>query len=103
MKRSRIGNSGLVVNGKLTYFKTQGANFRSLLEEKGQAYFDKTKFISVLDTFKQPILFLRPRRFGKSLTVDMLEHFHGLQFKDEHGSLYQVRNYVVLKESDMLN
>jgi Predicted AAA-ATPase len=102
MKRSRIGNSGLVVNGKLTYFKTR-ANFRSLLEEKGQAYFDKTKFISVLDTFKQPILFLRPRRFGKSLTLDMLEHFHGLQFKDEHGSLYQVRNYVVLKESDMLN
>ncbi|KAN0086818.1 putative AAA-ATPase domain containing protein [Elaphomyces granulatus] len=89
MKRSRIGNSGLVVNGKLTYFKTRGANFRWLLQRKGQAYFDRTRFISVLDTFDQPILFLRPRRFGKSLTVDMLEHFHGLQFKDEHGSLYQ--------------
>jgi hypothetical protein len=50
MKRSRIGNSGLVVNGKLTYFKTGGANFRWLLERKGQAYFDRTRFISVLDT-----------------------------------------------------
>ena len=62
--------------------------------DDGQAYFDRTRYISVLDTFKEPILFYRPRRFGKSLTVDMLEHFHGLQHRNEHESLYQVRDYA---------
>jgi Predicted AAA-ATPase len=40
-----------------------------------------------LDAF---ILFYRPRRFGKSLTISMLEHFHGLQYAGEHQSLYKV-------------
>ena len=93
-KRSRVDNSNLVINGELSNFKTQGADFRGILTDEGQVYFDRTRYISVLNRFKQSILFFRPRRFGKSLTVRMLEHFHGLQYRDDHKSIYQVRDYV---------
>ncbi|KAG0131609.1 hypothetical protein HOY82DRAFT_539353 [Tuber indicum] len=33
------------------------------------------------------ILFLRPRWFGKSLTLSMLEHFHGVQHSSQYGKL----------------
>jgi Predicted AAA-ATPase len=89
-KRSRIGDSTLTINGDLRDFDPTGANFGRILGEQGQVYFDRTRYISVLDRFKKPILFLRPRRFGKSLTVNMLEHFHGLQYMDAHKSIYQV-------------
>ncbi len=69
--------------------------FSSLLQEEGQAYFDRTRYISTLQDLHRFILFCRPRRFGKSLTVSMLEHFHGLQYASEHQSLYKVCNNVL--------
>lgn len=95
-KRSRLGNSTLTINGELRDFDPTGANFRRILEEQGQVYFDRTRYISVLGRFKKPILFLRPRRFGKSLTANMLEHFHGLQYMDAHKSIYQVRDLSLI-------
>lgn len=96
MERSRTGNSSLTINGKLIKFKS-GADFSAILRKKGRAYFDRTRYISVLDAYDdEPILFFRPRRFGKSLTVNMLEHFHGLQYRDEHRSSYQVCDYPYL-------
>lgn len=74
---------------------TSPTDFAAILENEGQAYFDRTRYISVLDAYRtQPILFLRPRRFGKSLTVDMLAHFHGVEHTDAHKSIYQVREYI---------
>ena len=95
-KRSRLGNSTLTINGELRNFDPTGARFDSILEEQGQVYFDRTRYISVLGRFKKPILFLRPPRFGKSLTVNMLEHFHGLQYMDAHKSIYQVRDLSLI-------
>jgi hypothetical protein len=101
-KRSRLGNSTLTINGELRDFDSTGAEFSTLLEEQGQVYFDRTRYISVLGRFEKPILFLRPRRFGKSLTVNMLEYFHGLQYIDAHKSIYQVcdlsANYSGLRD-----
>ena len=93
-KRSRIDDSSLVINDNLRSFKSGDATFSSLIMEKGQAYLDRTRYISVLAKIYMPILFLRPRRFGKSLTVSMLEHFHGLQYTDEHQSFYEVCEHV---------
>src|SRR5436305_9415606 len=93
-ERSRLGNSSLTINGELRQFKTPGHNFPEALQE-GQAYFDRTRYISVLNGYNQAILFFRPRRFGKSLTVSMLEHFHGLQYADRHQSCYQVCDYAI--------
>ena len=92
-KRTRVSCSSLIVSGELEHFQS-GSNqaFSKLLQKEGQAYFDRTGYISKLHELHPHILFCRPRRFGKSLTVSMLEHFHGLQYKGEHQSLYMVCN-----------
>ncbi|KIX03495.1 uncharacterized protein Z518_07048 [Rhinocladiella mackenziei CBS 650.93] len=88
-KRTRVGNSRLIVNGKLKHFRSGFTNFSNLLQEEGQAYFDRTRYIFMLHELDKSILFCRPRRFGKTLTASMLEHFHGLQYAGEHQSLYK--------------
>src|SRR5256885_14295675 len=94
--RFRVDNgSSLVINGELSRFKS-APDFSGLLSSPGRAYFDRTRYITVLDAYKEePVLFFRPRRFGKSLTVDMLAHFHGLQYRDEHELLYEVRLIIL--------
>ena len=52
------------------------------------AYFDRTKYIYVIETIIQDVLlFLRPRRFGKSLTLSMLAYFHGVEHKENYDAL----------------
>ena len=94
-KRRRIGGSSLIVNGKLSHFRSGATSFQELLQREGQAYFDRTHYISKIDELDKNILFCRPRRFGKSLTLGMLEHFHGLQYAHEHQSLYKVCNNIL--------
>lgn len=45
------------------------------MRERGFYYVDKTKYISGLEDYKAPV-FLRPRRFGKSLLVSMLACYY---------------------------
>src|SRR5205814_2946323 len=95
-KRTRVGNSSLIINGELKHFQSGlDENFSKLLRRKGQAYFDRTRYILKLHDLHTSILFCRPRRFGKSLTVSMLQHFHGLQYAGEHQSLYEVCNNIL--------
>jgi hypothetical protein len=90
-KRTRVNKSRLRMNGKLKRFRFGGSSsFPELLMQNNQAYFDRTRYIPVLEDSDKCILFCRPRRFGKSLTISMLEHFHGLQYADQHQTLYQV-------------
>ena len=46
------------------------ANFAEM-RERGFYYVDKTRYITLLEQYKAPV-FLRPRRFGKSLLVSTL-------------------------------
>ena len=95
-KRTRVGNRSLIVNGKLKHFRSGlDGNFSNLLRREGQAYFDRTRYIFKLHELDNSMLFCRPRRFGKTLTVSMLEHFHGLQYAGEHQSLYKVCNDIL--------
>jgi hypothetical protein len=95
-KRTRVGNSSMRINGELEFFQSGlDEDFSKLLWREGQAYFDRTGYIFKLHKLSTSILFCRPRRFGKSLTVSMLKHFHGLQYADEHQSLYKVRNKIL--------
>ena|SRR5438045_3114540 len=51
-----------------------------------------TRYILALDVYKdEPIHFLCPRWFGKSLP---LRHFQGVLYMDAHISIYQVRDYI---------
>lgn len=45
------------------------------LRERGFYYVDKTMFIPLLERYNAPV-FLRPRRFGKSLLVSTLAHYY---------------------------
>jgi len=95
-KRTRVGESSLIINGDLKLFQSGlDENFSKLLQKEGQAYFDRTGYISKLHELHTSILFCRPHRFGKTLTVSMLEHFHGLQYAGEHQSLYKVCNNIL--------
>jgi len=94
LRRTRIDNSSLVINGELKSFEST-ASFSNILRTEGQAYFDRTRYISFLESRNKPILFFRPRRFVKSLTISMLEHFHSFRYAHEHESFYQVCNHVL--------
>ncbi|RPA91704.1 hypothetical protein L873DRAFT_270356 [Choiromyces venosus 120613-1] len=86
------GKCSLRIKGnKLEAFpRCSESNFSKLHGNKRFAYFDRTRYVSVLDSIDaRAILFLRPRRFGKSLTLSMLQHFHGLQHRDQYDELFQ--------------
>ena len=48
---------------------------------EGYFYQDRTAFIRELEAAPKFIFYLRPRRFGKSLFVSMLEHYYALQYQ----------------------
>jgi hypothetical protein len=85
----------LIINGEPSYFRSGTTSFQELLQREGQVYFDRTRYISKLEDLDKYILFCRPRRFGKSLTISMLEHFHGFQYAGEHQLLYQVCDNIL--------
>ena len=71
-----------------------GIEFFKDMRTKGFYYVDKTGFIvELLNSWGMVNLFTRPRRFGKSLNMDMLKAFfeigadgslfHGLAIEDE--------------------
>ncbi|RPB19295.1 DUF1703-domain-containing protein [Terfezia boudieri ATCC MYA-4762] len=70
-KRARVGDSSLIINGELKDFESGASAFSELVQAEGQAYFDRTRYISKLHEFDDFILFCRPRRFGKSLTTNI--------------------------------
>jgi Predicted AAA-ATPase/PD-(D/E)XK nuclease superfamily len=50
----------------------------SQIREEGYFYADKTPFLPVLEANYRHLVFLRPRRFGKSTLVSMLGHYYDL-------------------------
>ncbi|KAG0196105.1 hypothetical protein BGX28_000135, partial [Mortierella sp. GBA30] len=65
-------------------------DFERIREDPELAYFDRTRYILELGSFKQDVLiFLRPRRFGKSLFLSTLAHFHGVDYKQNYKALFQ--------------
>ena len=48
-------------------------NFEAIREEDCY-YVDKTRFIEKVEEANKYFFFIRPRRFGKSLTLSMLHH-----------------------------
>ena len=46
-------------------------------------YIDKTKFIHNIEEMGSFIYLIRPRRFGKSLFLNMLDFYYNVKFKDD--------------------
>ena len=55
-------------------------------------YVDKTHYIPLIERANKFFFFIRPRRFGKSLTLSMLRHYYNVLEKDKfeqwYGDLY---------------
>jgi len=59
------------------------------LIESGYAYVDKTRFIELLENdANRSQLLLRPRRFGKSLFLSVLENYYDINRKDKFEALF---------------
>ncbi len=64
------------------------SNFATIIEDGGY-YVDKTHFIQILEEYNHKVLFfLRPRRFGKSLFLSMLEYYYGIEHKEKFEALF---------------
>ena len=71
--------------------KTVGIGIQSFEEviERNNFYIDKTPFIKEWwESGDSVTLITRPRRFGKTLNMSMLEHFFSIRYADR-GDLFE--------------
>ncbi|QEP42056.1 AAA family ATPase [Ectothiorhodospiraceae bacterium BW-2] len=64
----------------LGHFKT--------LREEGGLYFDRTHLLPELEAAGRQLLFLRPRRFGKTLWLTLLESYYDIAAADQFDPLF---------------
>ncbi|MCL0100974.1 ATP-binding protein, partial [Peptococcaceae bacterium] len=79
------------------------SNFK-IMREENYIYIDKTKAIETLEkTGSKYILFIRPRRFGKSLFISTLQHYYDVNEEQNYNNLfkdlYTGKNPTSLKNS----
>jgi hypothetical protein len=70
---------------KIPYGKS---DYRTLIEKK-YFYQDRTSYLQTLEDWGSTyLLYLRPRRFGKSLFISTLHYYYGLQYKKDFDNLF---------------
>jgi len=53
-------------------------------------FVDKTKYIEVLENYPDNyVMFLRPRRFGKTLFLAILDAYYNVQYRDDFDLLFK--------------
>jgi hypothetical protein len=63
------------------------ADFRSI-RQQGLLYVDRTAHIRDIERLGRILVFLRPRRFGKSLWLQTLANYYDLRYKDDFDDLF---------------
>ncbi len=63
------------------------SDFNAIITE-GYYYCDRTDRIPMLEDTGKYLLFIRPRRFGKSLLLSMLRHYYDIAGKDRFDKLF---------------
>ena len=58
------------------------------IREDNYYYVDKTRFIEKIENSNRYFYFIRPRRFGKSLTMSMLRHYYDINAAEKFERLY---------------
>ena len=59
------------------------------IQENGYYYIDKTSYVERLESIPEPyIMFLRPRKFGKTLFTSTLENYYDIRKKEKFEKLY---------------
>ena len=62
-------------------------NFEDVIKEDCY-YVDKTPFIELVEESSMYFFFIRPRRFGKTLTLSMLENYYDINKKDKFDEIF---------------
>lgn len=66
-----------------------GISSFSKVAQEGYYFVDRTPYIAQLEQLAEPYLFfLRPRRFGKSLFISLLQCYYGLEYQAEFAELF---------------
>ena len=63
------------------------SDFATLIQE-GYFYQDRTDRIPMLEEAGRQLIFIRPRRFGKSLLLSMLEHYYDANRAEQFDALF---------------
>lgn len=64
------------------------SDYGQLINE-GYYYVDRTAYLTQLEQLNERYLFfLRPRRFGKTLLISLLQHYYGLEFAPRFATLF---------------
>ena len=79
------------------------SNYEELVKDN-YYYVDKTKYIEKLENLPEKrIMFLRPRKFGKTLFTSTLENYYDLKkankFEELYGDTYIGKNPTKLRNS----
>lgn len=73
-----------IMNLKIPYGES---NFKTVITG-GYVYVDKTCYIPNLEENGKYLFLMRPRRFGKSLFLSMLEYYYDIAYRDEFDTLF---------------
>ena len=63
------------------------SNFVDIME-RNQYYVDKTMYLPMLEDEADRLFFIRPRRFGKSLFISMMQAYYDIDKKDRFQELF---------------
>ena len=64
------------------------SNYEKIIEENYE-YIDKTQYIEKLENLSEPnIMFLRPRKFGKTLFTSVMENYYDVKKADKFEKLF---------------
>lgn len=63
------------------------ADYRRMRQDNSY-YVDKTRFIPLIEAQPYFLFLIRPRRFGKSLWLSVLQHYYDVNYKDEFDALF---------------
>jgi hypothetical protein len=75
------------------------SNYETLVGE-GYIYIDRTNFIELIEDRYRYIFFMRPRKFGKSLFLSMLDYYYNIKHKDSFERLFG-QFYIGRKPTDL--
>lgn len=64
------------------------SNFEDVITQN-RYYVDKTMYIPMLEDQANYLIFIRPRRFGKSLLLSMLRSYYDLSQKEKFQQLFR--------------
>ena len=78
------------------------SNYEELVEG-GYYYVDKTRYIEKLENLPEKrIIFLRPRKFGKTLFTSILENYYDINKKEKFENLYG-ETYIGKNSTELRN